>query len=74
MLNPKTNRKSNEFRKIHDMIYESYNKGALSFADLETIKRICQQLLKNPNTHFHVPFAEITQQDNDGDYVHWQIR
>lgn len=73
MLHRKENRKSDEFREIHDKIYEAYNKCALSFADLETIKRITQQLLKNPKTHFHIPFAEIYERDSEGDYVHWQI-
>lgn len=67
------NRKSDEFRKIHDDIYRAYNKNKLSHADLETLRRICQQLLKNPDTIFHVPFAEIFERDDDGEMVHYVI-
>jgi hypothetical protein len=73
MLHEKTNRKSREYRMIHDMILSSYNENELSHADLKYLGNIIEYLQKNPNTTFHVPYTEVIQKDKDGDDVHYNV-
>lgn len=73
MLNKKANRKSDEFRKIHDDIYRAYNANKLSLADIQVLIAVLQKLQMNPDTIFYVPFPEIFERDSDGEMVHYVI-